>query len=152
MIRKMQEKDCPAVAQLWREHLNISKATDVSVRRTFEKMSEDSRYCTYVAEADGMVVGFITYVEVLSFDDPDGYVKINGIAVLPAYRKQGIAQELAKRVEQDAYNRGANSIGVASRFQRTASHNMLDKLGYQKAAFWFHKNLLPPEEEARSNG
>ncbi|MBQ3335159.1 MAG: GNAT family N-acetyltransferase [Eubacteriaceae bacterium] len=94
LIRPMQNKDCPTVAWLWRNDLDVPIATDESVRRTFEKMREDSRYFTYVAEEDGIVVGFITCVEVLSFDDPDGYIKTNGIAVLPDYRRRGIGQQL----------------------------------------------------------
>ena len=139
MIREMRVEDCVAVASFWREYLDVPVATDESVRKTFEKMSKDSRYCTYVAEEDGMVVGFITFVEVLSFDDPDGYIKMNGIAVMPEYRHRGIAQQLTEHAEKAARERGANSIGAASSFKRAESQAMLDKLGYQKSAFWFHK-------------
>ena len=151
MIRKMQIEDCPAVARLWRDYLDVSSATDESVRKTYDKMSEDSRYGTYVAEEDGMVVGFITFVEVLSFDDPDGYIKMNGIAVLPEYRGRGIAQALTERAEQDARSRGANSIGAATSFKRTGSQTMLGRLGYQRSAFWFHKILSTPKETAQEN-
>ena len=152
MIRKMQKKDCQAVARMWRDYLDVPTATDESVYSTFEKMSKDSRYMTYVAEEDGVVVGFITFVEVLSFDDPDGYIKMNGIAVLPQYRHRGIAQQLTKHAEQDARSRGADSIGAATSFKRMGSQAMLDKLGYEKSAFWFHKKLSLPEETAQLNG
>lgn len=141
MIREMQKKDCAAVARFWREYLDVPSATEESVTATFEKMSRDSRYCTYVAEEDGIVVGFLTFVEVLSFDDPDGYIKMNGIAVQPEYRRRGIAEQLVKRVEEAGRERGANSIGVATSFRRTGSQAMLDKLEYEKSAFWFHKNF-----------
>ena len=133
MIRKMQKKDCQAVARMWRDYLDVPTATDESVYSTFEKMSKDSRYMTYVAEEDGIVAGFITLVEVLSFDDPD-------------------AQQLTEHAEQDARSRGANSIGAATSFKRMGSQTMLDKLGYEKSAFWFHKKLSLPEETAQLNG
>ena len=152
MIREMRFEDCAAVARLWRDELDVPGATDESVRSTFEKMSRDRRYCTYVAEEDGIVVGFIKFVEVLSFDDPDGYVKMNGIAVLPEYRHRGIAQQLTEHAEQDARSRGADSIGAATSFKRMGSQAMLDKLGYEKSAFWFHKKLSLPEETAQLNG
>ena len=139
MIREMRFEDCAAVAKFWRDELDVPAATDDSVRSTFEKMSRDHRYCTYVAEEDGSVVGFITFVEVLSFDDPDGYIKMNGIAVKPEYRGRGIAEQLVERAEQAGRERGANSIGAASSFKRTESQAMLDKLRYEKSAFWFHK-------------
>lgn len=152
MIRKIKKEDCPAIARMWRDYLDVPTATDESVYSTFEKMSKDNRYMTYVAEEDGIVAGFITLVEVLSFDDPDGYVKMNGIAVLPQYRHRGIAQQLTKHAEQDARSRGADSIGAATSFKRMGSQTMLDKLGYEKSAFWFHKKLSLPEETAQLNG
>lgn len=152
MIRKIKKEDCPAIARMWRDYLDVPTATDESVYSTFEKMSKDNRYMTYVAEEDGIVAGFITLVEVLSFDDPDGYVKMNGIAVLPEYRHRGIAQQLTEHAEQDARSRGADSIGAATSFKRMGSQAMLDKLGYEKSAFWFHKKLSLPEETAQLNG
>ncbi|MCR5577380.1 MAG: GNAT family N-acetyltransferase [Oscillospiraceae bacterium] len=139
MIRKIRPEDYAAVAAFWREYLDVPAASDESVSRTFEKMSEDDRYCTFVAEEDGLVVGFITMVEVLSIDDPDGYIKMNGIAVRPEYRHRGIAQQLTERVELEARERGASSVGVATSFKRSGSQALLDKLGYTKSAFWFHK-------------
>ena len=141
MIREIRPEDYAAVARFWRDYLDVPAATDESVSKTLEKMSEDHRYGTYVAEEDGKVVGFITFVEVLSIDDPDGYIKMNGIAVMPEYRHRGIAQQLIERVEQEALARGANSIGLASIFKRTAAHTMYEKLGYEKSAFWFHKTF-----------
>ena len=141
MIREIQPEDYARVAWFWRELLDTPVATDESVSRTFKRMRGDSRYCTYVAVEDGIVVGFITLVEVLSIDDPEGYVKMNGIAVLPEYQHRGIAQQLIARAEQAARERGASSIGCASSFGRTGSQALLDRLGYEKSAFWFHKVL-----------
>ena len=139
MIREIQRGDCAAVARFWRELLDVPAATDESVIETFERMSEDDRYRTFVAVEDGDVVGFITLVEVLSFDDPEGYVKMNGIAVAPEYQHRGIAQQLIERAESEARERGASSIGAASSFKRTGSQALLVKLGYEKSAYWFHK-------------
>ena len=141
MVRKIQPEDYAVVAGFWRDYLDVPAATDESVSRTFEKMSEDDRYCTYVAVEDGIVVGFITFVEVLSIDDPKGYIKMNGIAVRPEYRHRGIAQQLIERAEEAARERGASSIGAATSFKRTGSQALLDKLGYEKSAYWFHKNF-----------
>ena len=141
MIREIQREDYAAVAGFWRDLLDVPAATDESVARTFEKMSGDDRYRTYVAVEDGTVVGFITLVEVLSVDDPNGYIKMNGIAVLPEYRHRGIGQQLIERAEKEACERGSSSIGAASSFKRTGSQALLGKLGYEKSAFWFHKIL-----------
>ena len=141
MIREIQPGDYASVAGFWRDYLDTPAATDESVSATLEKMSRDSRYYTYVAEEDGKVIGFITFVEVLSIDDPDGYIKINGIAVQPEYRNRGVGTQLIARAEQTARERNANSVGVASIFKRTKTHALYEHLGYQKSAFWFHKNI-----------
>ena len=139
MIREIRPEDYTAVAVFWRDLLDVPSATDESVTRTLEKMSGDYHYKTFVAEEDGFVVGFITLVEVLAVDDPDGYIKLNGIAVTPEYRHRGIARQLIERAEQEAHERGACSIGAATSFKRAGSQALLDKLGYEKSAFWFHK-------------
>ena len=141
MIREVQPEDYAVIAGFWRDYLDVPAATDESVSQTLEKMSEDRRYGTFVAVEDGKVVGFVTFVEVLSIDDPDGYIKMNGIAVMPEYRRRGIAQQLNERVEQEARERGASSVGAATSFKRTGSQALLTKLGYEKSAFWFHKKL-----------
>ncbi len=141
MIREVQREDYADIARFWRELLDVPAATDESVAKTLDKMRDDSRYCTYVAVEDGAVVGFITLVEVLSIDDPDGYIKMNGIAVLPEYQHRGIGQQLIERAEWEARKRGASSIGAASSFKRIGSQALLAKLGYEKSAFWFHKNF-----------
>ena len=140
-IREILREDCPAVAALWREELDVAAATDESVKRTYKKMNGDNRYCTYVAAVDGKIVGFITLVEVLSFDDPEGYLKLNGIAVLPEYRRRGIGTQLILRAEQAARERGVSSVGFASTFRREKNYPLYESLGYRKSAYWFCKDL-----------
>ncbi len=141
MIREVQPEDYVVVARLWRELLNVPTATDESVGRTLDRMAEDDRYRTFVAVEDGDVVGFTTLVEVLSIDDPDGYIKMNGIAVLPEYQGRGIGRQLLERSEREARERGANSVGCATSFGREGSQAMLAKAGYERSAYWFHKVL-----------
>ena len=139
MIRPVIQQDAAIVAAMWRDLLNVPSTTEQIADRTIRRMDEDDRYGTYVAVEDGRVVGFITFVEVISFDDPDGYVKLNGIAVLPEYQRRGIARRLMERVEEEARKRGASSVGCATSFGREGSQELLKKLGYEKSAFWFHK-------------
>jgi len=139
MIREIQPEDYAAVAGFWRDYLDIAAATDESVSRTLEKMSKDTRYFTFVAEEDGKVVGFITCVEVLSVDDPAGYIKINGIAVHPAHRNRGIGTRLIalttsvdEKDRKTAFDAGMNAFGekpiiVERLFGTMAPYLMNDK-------------------------
>lgn len=141
VIREIESKDYVSVAAIWRDVLGFSSATIENVTRTYEKMKDDNRYRTFVADADGEVVGFVTAVETLAVDHPNGYIKMNGLAVLPQFQRRGIGRMLMERVEKLAAERGASFIGLASGFQRTGAHAFYERLGYQKTSFWFRKAI-----------
>ncbi len=141
LIRKIESKDYTSAATIWRDVLGFSSVTDESVIETYEKMKGDDRYCTFVAEVNNTVVGFATTVETLAIDHPNGYMKINGLAVLPAFQCCGIGKMLMERVEELAEERNISLIGLASGFQRTGAHEFYERLGYQKLSFWFRKEI-----------
>lgn len=141
VIRELESKDYISVAAIWRDVLGFSTVTDEAVVKTYEKMKGDRRYCTFVADAKGTVVGFITGVETLAVDHPNGYLKVNGLAVLPAFQHRGIGKMLMERVEALAGARNLSMIGLASGFQRTDAHEFYEHLGYQKLSFWFRKRI-----------
>lgn len=141
VIREIESKDYVSVAAIWRDVLGFSSATIENVTRTYEKMKDDNRYRTFVADADGEVVGFVTAVETLAVDHPNGYIKMNGLAVLPQFQRRGIGRMLMERVEKLAAERGASFIGLASGFQRIGAHAFYERLGYQKTSFWFRKAI-----------
>ncbi len=141
IIREIEKKDYISVAAIWRNVLGFLPATDESVTRTYEKMKNDSRYCTFVADMDGNTVGFVTTVETLAIEHPNGYIKINGLAVLPEFQHCGIGKMLMDCVEKLAYRHNASAIGLASDFQRTGAHEFYEHLGYKKTSFYFRKNI-----------
>ena len=141
VIRKIRQRDYRAVAVLWREVLDIRNATDENVTETYETMKHDDRYVTFVAEADGKIVGLATAVNVLAIGHPGGYVKMNGIGVLPEYRHQGIGKTLMEHIEQFAVEQGAPYVGLASGINRAEAHAFYGNIGYQKTSYWFRKSL-----------
>lgn len=102
--------------------------TDETVIKTFEKMKGDNRYSTFVADVN-KIVGFVTVVETLAIDQPNGYIKINGLAVLPEFQHCGIGKMLMERVERLADERNISLIGLASGFQRIGAHEFYERLG-----------------------
>ena len=140
VVREIESKDYVSVAAIWRDVLGFLSATDENVIMTYEKMKNDSRYCTFVADVNGDVVGFATVVETLAIDHPTGYIKMNGLAVLPEFQHCGIGKMLMERVEKLAGERNASCIGLASGFQRIDAHEFYEHLGYTKTSFWFRKN------------
>ena len=140
-IRRIEKSDYAAVASIWRDVLDIRNATEEHVTAVYEQMATDGRYCTFVADADGKVVGLAAAVKVLAIGHPGGYVKMNGLGVLPEYRHRGIGRQLMDQVERWAVEQGAPYVGLASGTGRTEAHNFYEHLGYRKTSYWFRKNL-----------
>lgn len=141
VIREIESKDYLSVAAIWRDVLGFLPVTDENAIETYEKMKEDSRYRTFVADVNGVVVGFATTAETLAIGYPNGYIKMNGLAVLPEFQHHGIGKMLMERVEELALEHNASFIGLASGFQRTGAHEFYERLGYTKTSFWFRKNI-----------
>ncbi len=140
-VRRIAKSDYAAAAAIWRDVLDIRSATEEHVAATYEQMAPDDRYCTFVAAADGKVVGLAAAVKVLAIGHPGGYVKMNGLGVLPEYRRRGIGRLLMDQVERWAVEQGAPYIGLASGTGRKEAHAFYEHLGYQKTSYWFRKNL-----------
>lgn len=87
------------------------------------------------------IVGFVTVVETLAIDQPNGYIKINGLAVLPEFQHCGVGKMLMECVEKLASERNISLIGLASGFQRTGAPEFYERLGYQKLSFYFRKRI-----------
>ena len=113
-IRRIRESDCGQAAVIWRDVLDIVNATPESVAEIYREMEKNSDYRTYVAEADGKVVGLAAAVKVLAVGHPGGYIKMNGIGVLPEYRRRGIARELLRRVIAEARAYGCGTVQITA--------------------------------------
>lgn len=140
-IREMESGDALSVAAVWRETFGPLTVTDESVARVYEKMKGDDRYHIFVADMNGNVVGLVTTVESLAINLPDGYIKVNGLAVLPDFQHCGIGKMLMERVEELACERKAALVEIASGFQRTDAHAFYEHLGYQKTSFRLSKRI-----------
>lgn len=141
VIREMERKDYGPIAAIWRDVLGYLSETEETVAKTCEKMKGDPRYCTFVAAVNDKVVGLVTTVETLAMGQPNGYMKVNGLAVLPEFQHRGIGKMLMERVERLAGEREISLIGLASGFRRTDAHEFYEHLGYQKLSFWFRKTI-----------
>ena len=141
VIRKILRRDYRAAAAIWRDVLDVRNATDEHVTETYEAMKDDDRCVTVVAEADGRIVGLAAAVKVLAIGHPGGYVKMNGIGVLPEYRRRGIGKMLMEHVERFAAEQGAPYVGLASGISRVEAHAFYENRGYRKTSYWFRKSL-----------
>lgn len=141
IIREVQPIDYPNVLDLWNNEIGNHLVTAENIAITYEQMSKNDNYKTFVALSDDIVVGYITTVQVLAAGFPVGYIKINGLAVKQEFQNRGIGTKLVKHVEQIAYEKGISNIGLASGFKRTDAHAFYEHLGYEKGSYYFGKML-----------
>ena len=79
-----------------------------------------------VAFAEEQVVGYIGSQAVL------GEADIMNVAVDPAYRRQGIAEQLLLRLEQDLKDEDVHSLTLEVRPSNTPAVSLYEKLGYKQ--------------------
>ncbi len=139
MIRPVQPQDLPALSELWQ--VLGSSITVKELETTFAQMAVDPAYETLVYLADGRPVGFVTVVRVLAAGLPHGYLKINGLAVLPACQGRGIGRALMAHAEQWGKDRGLSHVLLNSGVKREAAHAFYRHLGYARDSWCFDKRL-----------
>jgi ribosomal protein S18 acetylase RimI-like enzyme len=106
------------------------------------KQKLDSEASTYFCtESDGKVIGFCS-VEVNSCFWREGLVGyINELVVDKQWRRQGIGTELLQNAFNYAKTRGCKSVELDSAFYRKEAHELYLKLGFEKRAYLFYKEL-----------
>ncbi len=85
-VRRLSETDIPAVLSIGRRSPGSAQWT---ARQYATVVADDSNAEGLVIEADGSVVGFLTYLSAVADE-----VELTNLAVDPAYRRRGVAQQL----------------------------------------------------------
>lgn len=81
---------------------------------------------TRVAERDGELIGHVLVL----FNQATRVARLYSIAVLGAYRGQGIARRLVACAEREATARGRNTMRLEVRGDNMASLSLFKSLGY----------------------
>ena len=134
MIRKALLSDVATVAalaqQLWPHH------EAAQLLEEFEPLLEDANAAVFLAFSDDMPVGFAQcqlrhdYVEGTA-SSPVGYLE--GIFVVPAYQKQGIARALLASCEKWAKEQGCVEFASDCELSNTNSLRFHLSMGFEEA-------------------
>ena len=119
MIRLMENKDIPAIAEL-EKRIFSDPWSENSVRSSFESGLSS----WFVAEEDGIVVGYVGSEAVLDSAD------MMNIAVAPEYRRQGIAQKLTEALIDHLRTKGVASLLLEVRVSNLSAIALYEKLGF----------------------
>ena len=116
-IRDCRLEDCPAVLDLWREAEAIPSRTDTL--EELQRLVADRNGLFLVADVDGRLVGTV----IGGWDGWRG--NVYRLAVLPDFRRRGIARSLVAEVECRLRAKGARRVTV-----------LVVKSEEQALAFW----------------
>ena len=102
----------------------------------------------FVAEAEGVVVGFVAlFVHVDSeslIEAQTDYAYISDLVVLPAFRRHGIGRALLQQAESYARDHGAAVMKVDVLIANTVAYDLYHTAGFQDHEVRLTKSLLLP--------
>ncbi|MDA8595699.1 GNAT family N-acetyltransferase [Flavobacteriaceae bacterium] len=115
IIREAEVSDLPQILEILnyeiKETFNIydSRAWDMKQIKQWFKTKKTDRFPVFVAEIDGLVLGYATYG---SFRKWEGYKPTveHSIYIKPQQRKQGVGQRLMKHLIDQARDQGFCNI------------------------------------------
>jgi GNAT superfamily N-acetyltransferase len=137
IVREALAADVGALALLMDE-LGYPVAPEVLLSR-LAKMP--SAHCTFVAELDGAVAGFIgcSALDVYESDTPVGWVM--ALSVAERFRRRGVGRALLLRAERWCADVGLRDIRVHSGEQRADAHAFYEACGFEHTGRRFKKSL-----------
>ena len=140
-IRPMKETDLDAVEQISAES---SPQTTVWTRQQLgEILSRPSLYAAWVAEQEGVVVGFL-YLH-LAGDEAE----IDNLAVSQAWRRQGIATFLLGTAWEYACGRGISAMYLEVRASNMAALRLYERAKFHEVGIRVRYYQSPEEDAIR---
>lgn len=122
MIRQMQARDIPTVAELEKQIFS-DPWSENSIRSSFDNRIS----CWLVAEINGVVAGYIGSEAVLDSAD------MMNVAVAPDYRRQGIAEALVNSLSDALRAKNIRFLMLEVRVSNMPAIVLYEKLGFTVA-------------------
>lgn len=107
-IRPMTPEDIEAVLELDRKITSIERA--FTYLHLINGFIGGQLGCSFVAEADGQVIGFVLAAVNYVPEYADEVCLIQTLGVEPAYRRRGIATQLVRSLIECARSKGAGRV------------------------------------------
>lgn len=139
----------PATREPWlRLRAMMWPGPDEEHRREISRMlSQSTRYVAFLARDDGRAVGFAEGAmryDYVNGTDSSPVAFVEGIFVLPDYRRSGVARRLCNALE--AWGRAAGCTEMASdtRLENVAAQRMHEAFGFAETerVVYFRKGLV----------
>ena len=139
LVRPATPEDIPAIAALMTQLGYPS--TPEAMRGRMEHIAALPDYATFVAEAEGSVIGLAGAMVGAAYHQNAPFARLLALVVDEAHRGQGAGAALVRGVEEWARARGAVSIHLTTSRQRADAHRFYGRLGYDDTGKRFVKRL-----------
>ena len=139
-VRPATLGDAEAIARLSGQ-LGYPSTTGETARRLLH-VNGQTGHGVYVAEADGMLIGWV-HVFVHPSLLADTPAEVAGLVVDESCRSRGVGRILMEQAESWAREHGCRSVGLRSNVLRSRAHAFYERLGYRviKSQKAFRKDL-----------
>ncbi len=139
IIREAGAGDAQAVASLFSQLGYPASAEEMTGR--IETLSSLQEYKTFVAEAQGEVIGLVGVYLGRSLEFTGMYGRLTALVVDEKWRGRGIGKMLIDRVESWLAGQGALLVVLTSSSRRKDSHGFYRHIGYMDTGLRFTKRL-----------
>ncbi|OGW42406.1 MAG: hypothetical protein A2010_13950 [Nitrospirae bacterium GWD2_57_9] len=141
-VRKVNRSDFAEITELLKQ-LWPGKCLDRDKLSTvFDQMIEADEYDLVCAEKGQEIVGFASLAVLQNFWQEGLIMYITTMIVDEKHRGRGIGKTLMARIAEIARQRGCAKIELESAFHRTDAHAFYEKMGFEKRAYFFSKDIL----------
>ncbi len=135
-IRRLQLADYPAIIEIFEVCGLTPRVRGRDSRKSLGKQLR-SRSNVYLGAFDGpRLVGTV----LATHDTRKGW--INRLAVLPGYRRRGIAQRLVRAAERGLRSHGLEIFAALIEEDNAASQALFSKLGYDTQGIRYYRRKL----------
>jgi len=101
---------------------------DAWTREAFLSYFAQPHRCVFLlAEKDGKHIGYV-----IGFFHREGRASVDSLAVLPAYRRRGVARALMKRLKRTLRRHGCITVSLAVRLDNAAAIDLYRQLGFRR--------------------
>jgi N-acetylglutamate synthase-like GNAT family acetyltransferase len=128
-IRKIAERDAPAVAALCKQ-----LGYDLSVQQTLENIRTvlaSKGHDAFVAADSEKVIGWIGLAQAIQIESPL-YCEIRGLVVDDQYRNQGVGKLLVEKAKQWCRENGNKRLRLRCNMTRTETHLFYQHLNFKE--------------------
>lgn len=148
IVRSGKRDDTAAAAWLWvksaEEHTlydsvyATSSDAEKIMRRFLADLSASSLSCLFVAERDGVVIGFLSgeMREGSPAFEPKTWAAVEDVYVLPDHRSSGVGHVLFEKFQEWARRKGASGISLQVAAGNARARKLYESLGFRAVSVY----------------